>query len=117
MVRVKRGTTASKRRKNVLKQTKGFRWGRKSKFRLAKDALQHAWQYAYRDRKVRKREFRKAWQARINSASRKLDFSYSKLINAFRKNKVELDRKVLAQLIEKEPAVFEKIVQEMKKEK
>jgi len=113
MSRVKRGTTAHKRRKNVLKQTKGFRWGRKSKYKLAKDALYHAWEYAYRDRKTKKREFRKLWQSKINSASRKQGLSYSKLIANLKKNKIELDRKILSQLAENHPQILEKIVEKV----
>ncbi|MBM3257896.1 MAG: 50S ribosomal protein L20 [Candidatus Nealsonbacteria bacterium] len=115
MSRVKRGTTAHKRRKNVLKQTKGFRWGRKSKYRLAKDALYHALEYAYRDRKTKKREFRKLWQTSINSACRKQGLSYSKLIASLKKNKIEIDRKILSQLCQNHPQIFEKIIEEVKK--
>jgi large subunit ribosomal protein L20 len=110
MVRVKRGTTAHKRRKKVLKHTKGFRWGRKSKFRLAKQALQKAWTYAYRDRKVKKRTFRRLWQVRIGAALRQLGFSYNKFIHALKENHIELDRKILASLAKEKPEVFEKIV-------
>ena len=115
MVRVKRGKIAHKRRKRILKQTKGFRWSRKTKYRLAKDALYHAWEYAYRDRKVKKRDFRKLWQSQINSACRKFDISYSRFIAGLKKNKIEIDRKILATLTEKEPQIFEKIVEKVKK--
>ncbi len=114
MVRVKRGKTAHKRRKRILKQVKGFRWGRKSKFGLAKDALYHAWEYSYRDRKTKKREFRKLWQTQINAACRKAGISYSRFIAGLKKNKIELDRKVLASLVQKNPQVFEKIVEKVK---
>jgi len=114
MVRVKRGTTAHKRRKNVLKQTKGFRWGRKSKYRLAKDALYHALEYSYRDRKTKKREFRKLWQGSINSACRKQGISYSRFIANLKKNKIGLDRKVLSELAKNHPEIFRKIVEETK---
>lgn len=110
MVRVKRGKTAHKRRKRVLKQVKGFRWGRKSKYRLAKDALFHAWTYAYRDRRNKKRAFRALWQTQINAAVRKKDLSYSKFINALKKEKIEIDRKILVQLAQKHPKIFEKII-------
>ncbi len=109
MVRVKRGVAANKRRKKILKQTKGFRWGRKSKYRLAKDALQHAGQYAYRDRKTKKRNFRKLWQLKINSACRQENISYSRLISGLKKNKIEIDRKIMAELIEKHPSSFRQI--------
>jgi len=80
MVRVKRGKIAHKRRKNVLKHTKGFRWGRKSKYRLAKQALQKAWSYSYRDRKTKKRNFRRLWQVQISAACKNLGLSYRKKI-------------------------------------
>ena len=114
MVRVKRGTTAHKRRKNVLKQTKGFRWGRKSKYRLAKDALYHALEYSYRDRKTKKREFRKLWQININSACKKQGISYSKFMASLKKNKIKIDRKILSQLCQNHPQIFEKIVEQVK---
>ncbi len=115
MVRVKRGTTANKRRKNILKHTKGFRWGRKSKYKAAKEALLHAWVYAYRDRRTKKREFRKLWQIRINSAVRELGLTYSKFINLLKVNKIEMDRKILSLLAEKHPEIFKKIIEKVKK--
>ena len=78
MARVKRGKTAQKRRKSLLKHTKGFRWGRKSKYRAAKEALLHAWSHAFRDRKKKKGNFRRLWQIQINAACKKLGISYSK---------------------------------------
>jgi len=114
MARVKRGTTSNKRRKNVLKHTKGFRWGRKSKYRLAKEALQKAWSYSYRDRRVKKRESRKLWQIQINAECRKNNTSYSKFMAGMKKNKIELDRKVLAQLAKEQPNIFAKIVEKSK---
>ena len=114
MTRVKRGTAANKHRKNILKHTKGFRWGRKSKFKLAKDAIYHAWEYSYRDRKVKKRDFRKFWQSRINSACRKFGLSYSKFIAKLKKNKIEIDRKILSDLSQKQPEIFQKIVEKVK---
>ena len=114
MARVKRRTTASKRRRNILKHTKGFRWGRKSKYRLAKDALIHAWQYAFRDRRVKKRVFRQSWQIQIGAAAKTEGISYSKLIPLLKKNNIELDRKILAQLAQQKPELFQKIVQQVK---
>jgi len=114
MVRVKRGKAAHKRRKHLLKYAKGFRWGRKSKYRAAKVALMHAWGYAYRDRKSKKREFRKLWQIQINAACREKGISYSKFINGLKKNKIELDRKILANLVQNHPEIFEKIVEKVK---
>jgi len=116
MVRVKRGKTAHRRRKNLLKHTKGFRWGRKSKYRLAKEALLHAWKYAYRDRRTKKREFRKLWQIQINAACREQGLSYSRFIHALKQKKIGLDRKILAELAKSHPQIFEKIVEKIKKQ-
>jgi len=98
----------------LLKQAKGFRWGRKSKYKLAKQALMKAWSYAYRDRKARKRDFRELWQIQINAGCRQNGLSYSKFINLLKKNKIELNRKILAQLAKEKPEVFKKIVEEIK---
>jgi len=114
MVRVKRGKAARKRRKHLLKYAKGFRWGRKSKYRAAKEALLHAWSHAYRDRRAKKREFRKLWQAQISAACRKLGISYGRFIYGLKENKIELDRKVLANLAKNHPKIFEKIVEKVK---
>ena len=115
MVRIKRGTIANKRRKNILKETKGFMWGRKSKYKLAKDAMKHAWKWSYRDRKTKKRVFRQLWQAQINGSCRKLGITYSRLINGMKKNKIEVDRKILAKLAQDNPEIFEKIIEAVKK--
>ena len=114
MVRVKRGKSAHKRRKNVLKETKGFRWSRKSKYRQAKEALLHARTYAYRDRKVKKRNFRRLWQVQINAACRKEGLSYSKFVNGLKQKNIEINRKILSELAKKNPEIFEKIVKEAK---
>lgn len=114
MTRVKRGKIAHKRRKHLLKHVKGFGWGRKSKYRAAKEALIHAWKYAYRDRKTKKREFRKLWQLQISAACRKIGFSYSRFMSELKKCKIELDRKILAQLSQKHPSIFEKIATKIK---
>ena len=111
MTRVKRGTIAHKRRKHLLKYAKGFRWGRKSKYKAAKEALMHAWTYAYRDRKVKKREFRKLWQIKINAACRQLGISYNKFIHGLKEKKIELDRKILADLAQNHAQIFEKIAE------
>src|SRR3990172_6721054 len=105
MTRVKRGTIANKRRTKILKYTKGFRWGRKSKERAAKEALLHAWTHAFQGRKNKKRVFRKLWNVKINAAVREEGMNYSRLIAALKAKKVGLDRKVLADLAEHEPAV------------
>jgi len=115
MVRVKRGKTAHERRKRLLKLAKGFRWSRKSKYRLAKEALLHAFKYAFRDRKVKKREFRKLWQTQISAAVKSFGLSYSKFIHLLKEKKIELDRKVLATLAKDYPEIFEKIVEKVKK--
>ena len=113
MTRIKKGATANKHKKHLLKHAKGFKYGRKSKYKLAKDALRHAWTYAYRDRKVKKRDFRQLWQIHINAAVRAEGLSYSKFINLLKKKGVEIDRKVLSQLIEKHPDIFRKILTEV----
>ncbi len=114
MTRVKRGVMAHKRRQKIIKQAKGFKWGRKSKYKLAKDALKHAWVHAYVDRKKKKRNFRQLWQIKINAASRAQGLTYSQFINKLKKAKIEIDRKILAHLAEKEPEVFKKIVEKVK---
>jgi large subunit ribosomal protein L20 len=110
MTRVKRGTAATKKRKKILKYTKGFRWDRKSKERAAREALLHAWSHAFRGRKERKRDFRSLWQVKINAAIRQQGISYSKFIPLLRNKGIALNRKILAQLAENEPSVFKKIV-------
>jgi large subunit ribosomal protein L20 len=103
MPRVKRGTTARARHKKVLDAAKGYRGRRKNVFRIANEAVMKAGQYAYRDRRQRKRQFRNLWIARINAASRELGLSYSQFMNGLKKASVEIDRKVLADI-----AVFDK---------
>ncbi len=115
MTRVKRGTTANKRRKNVLKLTKGFRWRRKSHYRAAKEAMLKAGKYAYRDRRAKKRTMRRLWILRLNNAVRNFDLSYSKFIKILKDKKIELDRKVLSQMAVENPKTFEKFMEEVKK--
>ena len=103
-----------KRRRNILKQVKGFRHGRKSKERMAREALLHAGLHAFHDRRKKKRNMRALWQVKINAASRINGISYSKLINNFKKANVQVDRKIMAQLAEQQPAIFSKIVAEVK---
>ena len=114
MTRVKRGVMASKRRKNVLKTTKGYLLGRSTKYKAAKQASLKAGSYAYRDRKAKKRDFRRLWITRINIACRNLDMPYGKFMNALKKKKIELDRKVLAEVAVNHPKVFEKLVSSVK---
>jgi large subunit ribosomal protein L20 len=115
MPRVKRGTIANKRRAKVLKQTKGFKWGRKSKERYAKEALLHAGQHAFRGRKEKKRLYRQLWNVKINAAIREEGMSYSKFIAALKSANIVIDRKILAELAEHEPEAFKKVVAAVKK--
>lgn len=114
MPRVKRGTITHKRRERVLKRTKGFRWGRKSKERAAKEALLHALPRMFRGRKEKKRVMRNLWTVKMNAAARQNGTTYSRLISMLHKKNVRLDRKVLADIAEHEPAVFKKIVEFVK---
>jgi len=109
MTRVKRGTIANKRRKNILSQVKGYRFGRSTKERMAKDAIAHAGTYAFAHRRDKKNDKRKLWEVRINAAVRELGMSYSKFIGALKKASIEIDRKILADLAENKPATFKKI--------
>ncbi|MFY9463023.1 MAG: 50S ribosomal protein L20 [Candidatus Sungiibacteriota bacterium] len=111
MTRVKRGVIAHKRREKVLKAAKGFKWGRKSKERMAREALLHAWSYAFTGRKERKRTFRGLWQTRIGAAAKTAGISYSKLMGSLRKKSIALDRKVLAEIAAEHPIVFKKIAE------
>ena len=114
MPRVKRGVTARARHKKILVQAKGYRGRRKNVFRIAKQAVMKAGQYAYRDRRTRKRVFRQLWIARINAASRELGVSYSKFMAGLRKAQIDIDRKVLADLAVNDPAAFGSIVDKVK---
>jgi len=114
MPRVKRGKTANKKRKKVLKLTKGFKWGRKSKERAAKEALLHALSQSFKGRKEKKGDFRSLWQVKINAAARENGTTYGKFINALKRANIELNRKMLAEVAEKEPEAFKKIVEEVK---
>ena len=108
-MRVKRGYKARHRRKKVLKLARGFRGGRSKLYRTAADAVDKALMYAYRDRKVKKREFRRLWIIRLNAAVRMNDLSYSKFINGLKKSGIELDRKVLAELAVSDPYAFSQV--------
>ncbi|MGR6776183.1 50S ribosomal protein L20 [Sphaerotilus sulfidivorans] len=114
MPRVKRGVTARARHKKVLALAKGFRGCRKNVYRIAKQAVMKAGQYAYRDRRAKKREFRRLWIARINAGSRALGLTYSKFVAGLKKAKIDLDRKVLADLAVNDPAAFGSIVEKVK---
>ncbi len=108
-MRIKRGYKARQRRRKVLKLAKGFRGGRGKLFRTAADSVDKALNYAYRDRRQRKRDFRRLWIARINAAARMNDLSYSKFISGLKKADITLDRKVLAELALSDPTGFSKI--------
>ena len=115
MARVKRGTLKNKRRKNILAQTKGYRFDRSRKERVAKEAIFHAGNYAFKHRRAKKREFRNLWNLRINAAARPLGFSYSKLIGSLKKNNIAIDRKSLATIAREHPEVFIRIVDILKR--
>jgi large subunit ribosomal protein L20 len=106
MPRVKRGVTARKRRNRILNQAKGYYGARSKLFKTAREAVEHGWRYAYRDRKQRKRIFRALWITRINAAARENGLSYSRLINGLKLANVEVDRKILAQLAVTDPQAF-----------
>lgn len=112
-MRVKRGTTHVKRRKNLLAKTKGYKWGRKKKIKLAKTAAIKAGAHAYRDRRKKKINFRSLWNIKINAGARQHDMTYSKFMRALKDKKIELDRRSLADLAENEPKVFEALVKEV----
>jgi len=114
MPRVKRGVQARRRHKKILKQAKGYYGARSRVFRVAKQAVIKAGQYAYRDRRQRKRQFRALWIARINAAARLNGLSYSRFIAGLKKASVEIDRKVLADLAVYEKEVFAAIVEKAK---
>lgn len=114
MPRVKRGMMHTKRRRGVLKATKGFRWGRKSKIKLARTAKMKAGAHAYVGRKTKKRLFRANWQININAAIRAFDMSYSKFIGLLKKKGIALNRKMLADIAIQSPKTFEAIVNEVK---
>ena len=113
MARVKRGVTSHARHKKVLKQVKGQYGRRKNTIRIAKQSLEKAMQYAYRDRRARKREFRSLWIQRINAGVRSEGITYSKFIHGLNKSKIKLDRKVLADIAYNDPEVFKSIVKKV----
>ncbi|MEK7630616.1 MAG: 50S ribosomal protein L20 [Patescibacteria group bacterium] len=114
MTRVKRGVGALKRRRSVLKQTKGFRWQRSKKERAAKEALLHAYTHSFQDRRKKKRVMRKGWNVKISAAAKLSGTSYSKLMGALIKADIKIDRKILSTLAEHHPKAFEKILAEAK---
>ena len=143
MTRVKRGTIAHKRRKSLLKHAKGFKYGRKNKYRQAKEALTHAWSHAFKDRKRKKRETRRLWTTKINAFCRKegltyngtgvryiktpfcyneseiryikTPFCYNSFIKLLMDKNIKIDRKIIAQLAENEPQILKEIIDQIKK--
>jgi large subunit ribosomal protein L20 len=114
MPRVKRGVTAHKRHKKILKAAKGYYGARSRVFRVAKQSVIKAGQYAYRDRRQRKRQFRALWIQRINAASRECGLSYSRFINGLKKASVEVDRKILADIAVYDKAAFAALAEKAK---
>lgn len=110
MPRVTRGTRGARKRKRILKQAKGYVGGRRRLYRTAKEAVERALQYAYRDRRRKKRDFRRLWITRINIAARLNDISYSRLMAGLRRANIALDRKMLAEMAVTEPEGFSRIV-------
>lgn len=115
MTRVKRGVAASKRRKYVLKRTKGFTNRRSTNFRAAKEALLHADSYAYSHRKTKKRDYRSLWTIRVNAAAREHNISFSKLMGLLKKDKNELNKKMLAEIAVRIPKAFEAVIKSVVK--
>ena len=113
MTRVKRGVIKNKRRKNILKQTKGFRFGRSTKEAQAKEALMHAGAYSFAHRKDKKADARSLWTTRINAATRPLGISYSKFIDGLKKKNIAIDRKILSDIAKNKPETFARIVKSL----
>lgn len=113
MTRIKRGTTANKRRKNLLKRAKGFMNRRSTHFRQAREALLHADKYAYRDRRNKKRDFKGLWLIRLNAALRENGISWSKFSAKIKAAKVGLNKKMLSELASRHPEIFDKIVKQI----
>lgn len=114
MARVKRGVTSHRRHKQVLKLTKGYRGGRSKNIREAKSSLLHAGEYAFAGRKLRKRDMRALWIVQLGNAVRNEDLSYSKFISSLKAKRINLDRKILADLAVNHPEDFKKIISEVK---
>lgn len=114
MSRVKGNTIAHKKRKNILKKVKGYRFGRSKKFKQAKEALLHAGNHAFNHRKDKKGDFRRLWTIKINAAVRNFDLSYSRFIDMLTKKNIKLNRKMLAEIAEHNPESFERIIKEVK---
>ena len=113
-MRVKRGFAGRRRHKKIMKQAKGFRGRRKNCFKLAKDAVERSLQYAYRDRRTRKRDFRRLWTVRINAAARLSGVSYSRFMHGLKRADINLDRKVLADIAVNDPRAFAALAEKAK---
>ncbi len=114
MTRVKKGVNALKTRRNILKQVKGYRFGRSKKEAGAYEAISHAGTYAFAHRRDKKGDIRRIWNVRINGALDAMGMSYSKVMGGLKKANIELDRKILSEILQKSPATFSKIVDEVK---
>lgn len=110
MVRIKRGKISLKRRRNILKQTKGYKWGRKSKERLATEALLHAYTHSFHDRKKKKGNFRRLWNVKINAGTRSAGVSYNAFIHRLKQKNIQLNRKMLATLAQYHPKTFTQLL-------
>lgn len=113
MTRVKKGVNALKSRRNILRQVKGYRFGRSTKERQANEAIFHAGSYAFAHRRDKKNDFRKLWAVRLNAALRPLGHTYSKFIGALKKKNVSLDRKILSTIANEYPETFKRIVEKV----
>jgi large subunit ribosomal protein L20 len=116
MPRVSSSPARNKRKKKIFKTAKGYFGGRKNLYRTAKDAVEKGWEYAYRDRKNKKRNFRRLWITRINAAARENELSYSRLMNGLKRTGIDLDRKALADLAVRNPEAFSALADRVKEE-
>jgi large subunit ribosomal protein L20 len=114
MTRVKRGVISLKRRRNILKQVKGYRFGRSTKERQAIEAIAHAGAHAFDHRRDKKADMRRLWQTRINAAVRSMGMTYSRFIEALKKKNIEVDRKILSSIADKNPESFERIFNQVR---
>lgn len=114
MTRVKRGVIKNKRRKNVLAEAKGYRFGRSKKEAMAREAIYHAGNHAFNDRRKKKGVFRALWNVKINAGVRPLGISYSRLIDSMKKKNIVINRKMLAELAEFQPAVLKQVIEKVK---
>lgn len=115
MSRVKRGTIKLKKRKNVLAQTKGYRFARSKKEAAAKEAIKHAGKYAFRDRRKKKTTSRQLWNVKLGAGAKAFGLSYSKMIGELKKKNIGVDRKILADLAENNPETFERLIKSLAK--